>query len=102
MLRKLQWFMVIKKMTYQELDQRSDNLAAYLLNGGVSEGDRVGLYLNRSIDLIVSMLAIIKAGCAYVPLDPEQGHARLAVIMEDCQAKAILTHGELAADSNSK
>lgn len=83
-------------MTYQELDQRSDNLAAYLLNGGVSEGDRVGLYLNRSIDLIVSMLAIIKAGCAYVPLDPEQGHARLAVIMEDCQATAILTHGELA------
>lgn len=86
-----------QEMTYQELDQRSDNLAAYLSNRGVTEGDRVGLYLNRSIDLIVSTLAIIKAGCAYVPLDPEQGHARLAVIMEDCQAEAILTHGELAA-----
>ena len=79
-------------LTYKELDQLTSELAWYLQQHGVSKGDFVALYLKRSLDLIVGILAIQKAGGAYVPMDFDYPTERVALMVEDAQAKAILTH----------
>src|ERR1700722_13728178 len=59
------------KMTYQELDQKSNQLAHYLRDQGVSRDVFVGILMERSIEVFIAILGILKAGGAYVPLDPE-------------------------------
>ncbi len=79
-------------LNYRELDQRTSHLAWYLQQQGVGKGDFVALYLKRSLDLLVGILAIQKAGAAYVPMDFDYPKERVALMMEDAQAKVILTH----------
>ncbi|HEY0603503.1 MAG TPA: amino acid adenylation domain-containing protein, partial [Herpetosiphonaceae bacterium] len=84
-------------LTYGDLDARANQLARYLQRLGVRAETRVGLYLHRSLDLMVGMLAILKAGAAYVPIDPTYPVERVAFMVADMQAPVIVTHEQLAA-----
>jgi len=78
-------------VTYTELNQRANALCLRLRELGVGPGDRVALCLDRSIESIVAILAIMKTGAAYVPIDPEYPAERLQFMLEDCGARAIVT-----------
>ena len=78
-------------LTYKELDQRADRLANRLLELGVGPDVIVGLYLNRSLAMIVAALAVLKAGGAYLPLDPNYPAERLAFLLADAQATVLVT-----------
>jgi amino acid adenylation domain-containing protein len=78
-------------LTYSELDRRSNQLARYISRLGVAPDDPVGLSAERSIDMVVAMLAILKAGGAYLPLDPAYPLERTAFLVRDAGAKLLLT-----------
>ena len=78
-------------LRYGALDAASDRLAAGLVRQGVRPGDVVGLHLPRGVTLVTAMLAAIKAGAAYLPLDPDLPPQRLADMAEDAAAKVILS-----------
>ena len=87
-----------RQLTYGELNQKSNQLAHYLQNLGVGKNSLVGLYLERSLDMVVGVLGILKAGAGYVPLDRENPPSRLAYILEDSQIKVLLTESALEAE----
>jgi amino acid adenylation domain-containing protein len=80
------------KLTFHELDRRSSAMARYLLSNGVTKGCIVGIALDRSLELLVSLLAVFKAGAAYVPLDPEYPNQRLEYMLSDSEATVMLTN----------
>ncbi|MBX3596785.1 MAG: LLM class flavin-dependent oxidoreductase [Rhizobiaceae bacterium] len=84
-----------RTITYQELEQKSARLAGALAKRGAAPGKVIGLYLNRSADLIISILAILKTGAAYLPLDPSYPADRIAFMVEDSGALLIV------ADTNA-
>lgn len=77
--------------TYQQLDQRTNQVANHLLRQGLKPETRVGLCVDRSVEMIVGMLGILKAGGAYVPLDPAYPVERLAFMLADSGAPILLT-----------
>jgi amino acid adenylation domain-containing protein len=77
-------------ITYRDLNQLSDQLRDRLIHLGVRRGDRVGIDLRKSIDSVASIFGILKAGAAYVPVDPGAPPARSAYIFSDCNVKIIL------------
>lgn len=77
-------------LTYQQLDERTDRLAAALMARGAGPGKVIGLCLERSTDLVVSMLAILKTGAAYLPLDPSYPADRVSFMIEDSAAPLIV------------
>ena len=87
-----------KQLTYQELNTRSNQLAHYLRCQGVEPDTLIGLQMERSIEMVVGLLAIHKAGGAYLPLDPDFPADRLALMIEDSQAPIILTQQRLISD----
>ena len=80
-----------QSLTYHELNTRANQLAHYLKRHGVGPEVRVGLCLNRSIEMIVAVLGIFKAGGAYVPMDPNYPQERLAFVAKDADLRVILT-----------
>lgn len=84
-----------QSLTYQELNSRSNQLAHYLQKQGVSSDVLVGLCVERSVEMIVGMLAILKAGGAYLPLDPNYPQERLNFMLEDAQVAVLLTQQHL-------
>jgi amino acid adenylation domain-containing protein len=84
-----------EQLTYQELNARANQLAHYLSSHGVKPDTLVGLQMERSIEMVVGLLAIHKAGGAYLPLDPDFPADRLALMVEDSQAPIILTQQRL-------
>ena len=78
-------------VSYRELHAKSNDLAQILRQKGLKTGDMVGVFLDRSIEAIVCILGIFKAGGTYVPLDPTYPKERLSFILEDCQLSIILT-----------
>lgn len=84
-----------QRLSYAELDVRSSQLAHYLLAQGVVREQMVAMCLPRSVDMVVAILAILKAGAAYVPLDPAYPQARLAFILQEVQARHVLTCSSL-------
>jgi amino acid adenylation domain-containing protein len=84
-----------EQISYAELDHRANRLAHHLRGLGVGAEDRVALCLQRSPDLIVAVLATLKAGAAYVPLDPSHPDQRLAWQLEDCAPAVLLTQSDL-------
>ena len=70
-------------LTFAELNAQANQIARYLREQGVATGDLVGLSFRRSSDMIIAMLAILKAGAAYVPLDPTYPEDRLAHMITD-------------------
>lgn len=85
------------RFTFAELDERTDRLAGLLARYGVGPERSVGVFLPRSADLVVAVLAILKAGGVYVPFDPEQPTERLAHIAEDAEVKTTITHASLSS-----
>ncbi|MGQ0549325.1 MAG: amino acid adenylation domain-containing protein [Armatimonadota bacterium] len=79
---------------YADVEQRANRLANLLKDTGTRRGDRVGLYLTKSTDAIVGIYGILKAGAAYVPLDPLAPAARLAYIARDCGLTCLVTGAE--------
>ncbi|ALG09901.1 thioester reductase [Kibdelosporangium phytohabitans] len=80
-----------EELTYAQLDARSDHVAARLLDHGVEPGSAVGVCGGRSLEALVAVLGVLKAGCAYVPLDEELPPARLRVMVEDGDVHAVVT-----------
>lgn len=78
-------------LTYKELDERSNQLAHYLKSRGIYKNTLVGISIDPSFDMIIGILAILKAGCAYVPLDPSYPLERLRFMMADSQLSAVIT-----------
>lgn len=85
-------------LTYQQLDQRASQLAAHLVSLGVEADTLVGLYVDRSANMLIGMLGILKAGGAYVPLSPGTPADRLAYMLEESSAPVVLTEQELAGE----
>jgi amino acid adenylation domain-containing protein len=86
-----------RSITYRELDVRATALAEHLASFGVGREACVGLCVERSIELVVAMLAILKAGGAYVPLDPAYPRERLRFMLDDSGARVVLTSAVGAA-----
>ncbi len=85
----------IYQLTYQELDRRANILAGILQERNIQPGTFITLMMNRSIESIVAILGILKAGAVYVPLDPSYPSERLEWMLEDSQSPIILTQSEL-------
>ncbi|WBB71831.1 amino acid adenylation domain-containing protein [Micromonospora sp. WMMD1128] len=83
-------------LSYRDLDEAANRLARVLLARGVARGDRVGVCLPRTPDLVVALLAVLRAGAAYVPLDPAYPAARVAFMTADSGARLVLTTAGLA------
>ncbi|TBF86378.1 amino acid adenylation domain-containing protein, partial [Rhizobium leguminosarum] len=81
-----------ESLTYGALEARANRLAHHLVSLGVKPDERVAICVERSIEMVVGLLAVLKAGGAYVPLDPAYPPDRLAYMLEDCNPVAILTH----------
>lgn len=84
-----------RQLTYAELNQRANQLAHYLKDLGVAPDQLVGLFMERSIEIIVAILGIFKAGAAYVPLDPGYPKERLTYIAQETQFSLLLTQKHL-------
>ncbi|MEW2119725.1 amino acid adenylation domain-containing protein [Streptomyces sp. NPDC005474] len=85
-----------ERLTYGELDVRANRLAHLLRERGVKPGGRVVLCLPRTADLVTAVLAVLKAGAAYVPVDPAYPAARMTAILDDAAPDLIVTHEALA------
>ena len=83
------------RLSYRELNERANRLANYLRTSGVRTGDFVGLFVERSADMVVSILAILKAGAAYVPMDTYNPAARTRHMLDDSGVTWIITHQDL-------
>ncbi|QSV66588.1 MAG: amino acid adenylation domain-containing protein [Aphanizomenon flos-aquae DEX188] len=90
-----------QQLTYTQLNQKANQLANYLQNCGVTSEVLVGLYLERSLDILIAILAILKAGGAYLPLDPKYPQTRLTDILNDSQVSIILTQEKLLTSLSS-
>ncbi|MBE9228019.1 non-ribosomal peptide synthase/polyketide synthase [Phormidium sp. LEGE 05292] len=86
-----------QQLTYWELNCRANQLAHYLRSLGVGADVLVGLCVERSIEMVVGLLAILKAGGAYVPLDPTYPQERLAYMLKDSQVRVLLSQEKLLA-----
>ena len=79
------------QLTYRELDEKANALAAVLLEKEVQAGDFVGLCMERSLDMLVGIYGILKAGGAYVPIDPRNPKERIQFILQDADCKILVT-----------
>jgi amino acid adenylation domain-containing protein len=84
-----------QKLTYRELNARANKLAHHLQNLGVRPEMLIGISMERSVELVVGLVAILKAGGAYVPLDPTYPKERLRLMLEDAQLQLLLTQQHL-------
>ncbi len=82
-------------LSYQQLNERANQLAHHLLELGVGPETLIGICVERSLDMIIGLLAILKAGSAYLPLDPTHPPARLAWLLNDAQVSILLTQSTL-------
>ncbi|MEG4248120.1 amino acid adenylation domain-containing protein [Microcoleus sp. Pol10D4] len=82
-------------LTYRELNKKANNLASYLQKIGVNPEVFVGIYVERSLEMMVGLLGILKAGGAYVPLDPAYPPERLGFMLEDAKISVLLTQKKL-------
>ncbi|OGO87287.1 MAG: hypothetical protein A2Y24_05990 [Clostridiales bacterium GWE2_32_10] len=83
------------QMTYKELNEKANQLARILRNKGVGADKLVGVMVNRSLEMVVGILAILKAGGAYVPIDPEYPEERIKYMLDDADVKILLTQRKL-------
>lgn len=84
-----------EQLTYRQLDQRANQLSAFLVANGVTRNRLVAVYMQRSLDVIVALLGILKAGGAYLPLDPELPPARIEFMLADARPAMVLSQQSL-------
>ena len=84
-----------EQLTYGELNGRANRLARCLLRNGVETESRVCICLEPGFEMVIAVLAVLKAGAAYVPLDPTYPDSRLAYMLDDCGARVLLTESRL-------
>lgn len=80
-----------KSLSYIEMSTKTSQLAAYLVSKGVKKGDRVGVYLERSLETVISIYGIMKAGAVFVPLDPTAPQNRTLYLIKDCNIEHLIT-----------
>jgi len=85
-------------LTYYELNEKANQVAHFLQKSGVKPGDRVAVCLHRSMEVVVSLVAILKTGAAYVPVDPSYPASRLSFLIQDSEAKVLITQRSIAAE----
>jgi non-ribosomal peptide synthetase component F len=83
------------EMSYEELDRASDGLARYLVEAGALPGSRIGIFLDRSPLLISSILAVLKTGATYLPLDPGYPQERLKLMLNNSEVSFVITDSTL-------
>ncbi len=79
-----------RALTYAELDRAADGAAGALVARGVRPGDRVAVLLDRGVDLVITLLGVLKAGAAYVPIDPENPPRRILYLLRSARARAVV------------
>lgn len=82
-------------LTYKELNERANSLAYTLKENGITRNDIVGIMVNRSLEMIISILAVLKSGACYVPIDPEYPQDRIEYMLENSNSKILLTFKKL-------
>ena len=87
------------ELSYQDLNHRANRLARHLVTEGIGPEDVVAICIDRSVDMTVALLAVLKSGGAYVPLDPNYPKSRLAFLLSDSNAKILLTTSDISIDS---
>ena len=80
-----------KSLTYKELNEKSNQLARFLIQKGAKSNDVIGIFIDKSLEMVISMFAILKAHCIFLPLDTEYPSERINYIAEDSNLKFILT-----------
>ncbi|WP_261595556.1 AMP-binding protein, partial [Pseudoalteromonas holothuriae] len=83
-------------LSYAQLNQRANQVAHYLRSQGVQADTLVGLYVDRSLEMMVGLLGILKAGGAYVPLDPNYPGARINFMLQDSGVEILLSQSHLS------
>lgn len=86
-----------KALIYSRLDAKANQLAAYLISSGIKCNQLIGLYMERSADIAVGILGVLKAGCAYVPIDPGYPEERIMHMIEDARISVLVTQEKLIA-----
>ena len=84
-----------QKLTYRELNERANSLANYLRSQKIGRNDIVGIMVNRSLEMIISILAVLKSGACYIPIDPEYPQDRIAYMLNNSNTKLLLTFKRL-------
>lgn len=90
------------QLTYAQLSKEMDGLASHLLSKGIKPGDRIGVLLNRSVDLLVALLGIMRARATYVPLDPIYPDDRLQHMIDDSGLAFLVTHSSIVNGVNEQ
>ena len=85
-----------ERMSFRVLDETANRVAHYLKRTGIGPGDVVGVMLDRSPDLCVALIAVLKAGAAYLPIDPDYPHDRIAFMLSDSSARLLITSDKYA------
>ncbi|EJS62880.1 amino acid adenylation domain-containing protein [Bacillus cereus BAG2X1-1] len=83
------------KITYSDLNKKANQLAHWLRENGIGQNDLIGIFGNRGIEMVVSILGILKAGAAYVPIDPSSPDSRIKIILNEANMKMILTQNNI-------
>jgi non-ribosomal peptide synthetase component F len=78
-------------LTYKELNEKANQIARHLISLGAKGGDVVGICLDRSVEMIISVFGVLKAGCCYLPMDPSFPDDRLNFMFEDSEARVLIT-----------
>ena len=87
-----------KELSYEELNRQANQMAGYFIAQGIARGNVIGIALDRSLELIVTLLAVFKAGAAYLPLDPEYPDQRLENMLSDSKAALLVTNSRYSGE----
>ncbi|SHJ86608.1 surfactin family lipopeptide synthetase A [Clostridium cavendishii DSM 21758] len=85
-------------ITYYEVDRKSDIIADAIRKNGISKGNVVAILVDRSPEIIISMLGVLKAGCGYLPLDPEYPKSRIQYMIDNSECKVLITNEKYLTD----
>lgn len=80
-----------ESISYEELDQKANRLANFLIKSGVNRGDRIGIYMGRCLESTIAVYGVLKAGAAYIPLDPFVPVSHTLFMIDDCEMKHLIT-----------
>ncbi|MDP4143057.1 MAG: amino acid adenylation domain-containing protein [Bacillota bacterium] len=86
--------------TYKEMNSDANRIAHYLISKGIGPEKVVGIFLERSADFVISMLAVLKAGAAYVPLDPTYPADRIEFMLQESKTELLITNKKLSSEIN--